>query len=113
MLRSMNDEYGIVANVAGVDRFARQGSKAWLVGGTGGEGWYRFKWLCRTRSGKLAVKWIPTKRMHNFRCAWITEHLRDAAEGHIYISGTRAEMERAAFEMNKFVADEFGCITSS
>lgn len=104
----MAGEYGIVANVAGVDRVARQGSKAWLVGGTGGEGWYRFKWLCRTRSGTLAIKWIPTKRMGNFRCAWIPDHVRDAADGHIYICGSREEMGTTAAEMNKFAADEIG-----
>lgn len=108
LMGCLHGTHGIVANVVGVDRIARLGSKAWLVDGTGGQGWYRFKWLCRTRSGKLIVKWIPTKRMSNFRCAWIPDHVREAANGCLYISGSREDMIKTASRMSNFLADQLG-----
>ena len=107
----MGDEYGIVANVTETDSFLRTGSKAWLVGGTGGEGWFRFEWIGRTRSGGLAQKWVTTKRFSNFRCAWIPDHIRKMAGGSLYISGTKEKMEAIAERLNKFRQDQFGQLT--
>lgn len=92
-------EYGIVANIAETDKFARTGSKAYLVGGTGGEGRERMQWLVRTRNGSLAIKWLPTGRLSNFRPAWIPDHVQEAAGGSLYISGTKEEMQKAADEL--------------
>lgn len=101
----MQGEYGIIANIVETDRFVRTGSKSWLVGGTGGEGWYRFVWVVRTRSGQLTKKWLPTKRLGNFRAAWIPDHIREINDGYIYISGTRDEMEAVAVRMSLFAED--------
>jgi len=98
----VSKEYGIVANVTGIDRFVRQGSKAWLSGGTGGEGWYKFQWICRTRGGRLIEKWMPTERLSNFRCAWIPKHIWALADGHLYMTGSKVEMEKRAADLNEF-----------
>ena len=95
-------DFGIVANVAAVDRVFRMGSKAFLVGGTGGAGWYAFEWIGRTRSGDLVRKWTPTKRFSNFRCAWIPKHIRIIVGEDLYLSGTREEMEKISEGLNLF-----------
>lgn len=95
-------EFGIVANVIETDRLARTGAKAWLIGGTGGEGWHRFVWHVMTRGSRYIEKWMPTHRMGNFRAAWVPEHLRDRVA---YMRGTRPEMETRAVELNKFADD--------
>lgn len=94
-------EYGIVANVAAVDRQLRTGSRAWLVGGTGGEGFHRFQWLARTRSGRMVTVWKPTQRFDNFRCAWIPDHIR-AKHPYIYMEGTRPAMVERAAQIQAF-----------
>ena len=95
-------QYGIIANVKNRDRCLRLGSKAWLIGGTGGMGWYKFVWVGRTSRGRLVKKWVTTKRFTNFRCAWIPNHIRDRAGGHLYMEGTRPEMEERAIALNEF-----------
>ena len=95
-------QYGIIANVENPDRSLRLGSKAWLIGGTGGEGWYKFVWIGRTSGGRLIQKWVTTKRFTNFRCAWIPNHIRRLADGHLYMEGTRPEMEERAIALNGF-----------
>lgn len=95
-------EYGIVANVIEPDRVLRKGAKVWLASGTGGEGWHRFEWIGRSRSGRIIEKWAPTFRFNNFRAAWIPEHLRTRVT---YMRGTKPEMEIRAKELNEW-ADE-------
>lgn len=97
------DEYGVVANVLETDRLFRKGAKAWLVGGTGGEGWHRFKWIALTRSPRRAEKWAPTTRFHNFRAAWIPDHMQDRVW---YFRGTREEIEELATKLNQFADRE-------
>lgn len=93
-------EFGIVANVVEPDRVFRMNAKAWLIGGTGGEGWYRFLWSAKSRGSRTVEKWAPTERFHMFRAAWIPPGVRPW-----YITGTREEMEATATKMNAF-ADE-------
>lgn len=96
-------EYGIVANVSSSDSCLRMSSKAYLIGGAGGQGYERFEWFGRSRGGRLIVKWVTTKRFNNFRCAWIPEHVRKAAHGCVYLCGTREQVERLAIALNKTV----------
>lgn len=96
--------YGIVANVKEPDRVARTGAKAWIVGGTGGEGWHRFKWRVMSRGGRPIIKWAPTMRFHNFRTKWIPDNI--AASTHqLYLQGEREEMEAMAKELEAFAED--------
>ena len=99
----MDNDYGIVANVAGVDRVFRKGAKCWLVWGTGGEGWYLFQWWGCSRGGRRIQKWSPTVRFTNFRAAWIPDHLKDRIVGYPCGRGTREEMEDLAEKLNEFV----------
>lgn len=100
----MQGEYGIVANVIEPDRQLRSGAKVWLAGGTGGEGWYRFRWIgLRHGGGRPIEKWAPTHRFGNFRAAWVPEHLRESV---YWMRGTREEMEARATELNKFAESE-------
>jgi hypothetical protein len=96
-------EYGIVANVAERDRSLRMGSKAWLIGGAGGEGLCRFEWWARTRGGRMVRTWKPTTRFANFRPAWIPDHLRDRF-GALYVAGTREGMQGIADHLNEHYA---------
>lgn len=101
-------EYGIIANVCKPDRLLKMGSKVWLIGGTGGEGWYKFIWLGRTKKGKrLIKKWAPTNRFCNFRCAWIPEHIRKICNS-LYIEGTKEYIEKIVKDLIIFVERE-GC----
>lgn len=96
-------EFGIVANVLEPDRIFRIGAKVWLCGGTGGEGWHRFRWSGLARSPRRLEKWAPTLRFHNFRAAWVPEGLRGSVT---YMRGTRPEMEEIAREMEVFAAEQ-------
>jgi hypothetical protein len=89
--------YGIVANIIEPDQVFRLGAKAWLAGGTGGEGWYKFQWIAFSRGSRIVCKWAPTYRFGNFRAAWVPEHLRDRVR---YVRGTREEMEKQAAGLN-------------
>lgn len=93
-------EYGIVANVIEPDRVFRLGAKCLLIGGTGGEGWYRFEWQGMARNGRRVKKWTPTERFGNFRAQWIRPEIRD--HHFFYIMGTREDMQKCAENMNKF-----------
>lgn len=96
-------EFGIVANVLETDRSLRKGAKAWLAGGTGGEGWTRFQWIAMTRGGRTVEKWAPTTRFHNFRAAWIPSHLQARV---YWLRGTRPEMEKTARKLDAFAETE-------
>lgn len=96
-------DYGIVANVIEPDRELRTGAKAWLAGGTGGEGWSRFQWKGLRHKGRPIQKWAPTWRFGNFRAAWVPAHLQDRV---YYMRGTREEMEKRATELNEFAESE-------
>lgn len=93
----MSEEYGIVANSMEADRVFRLGAKAWLAGGTGGEGWDKFEWIAHSRGSRVVRKWAPTVRFGNFRAAWVPEHLRERIW---YIRGSRDEMEKTAAALN-------------
>jgi hypothetical protein len=90
-------EYGIVANVMEADRAFRLGAKAWLAGGTGGEGWDKFEWIAHSRGSRIIRKWAPSVRFGRFRAAWVPEHLRERVW---YMRGTREEMEKQAAALN-------------
>ena len=94
-------EYGIVANVVEPDRVFRMGAKAWIAGGTGGEGWDRFEWIAHSRGSRIIMKWAPTVRFDKFRAAWIPEHLRDRITGMMETRGSRAAMEAQAAFLNR------------
>lgn len=94
-----DDYFGLIANVAGVDRIFRMGAKVWLCSGTGGEGWFRFEWYGASRSGRPLQKWAPTERFTNFRAAWVPMHLRERV---LYMRPTRAEAETWAKNMQTF-----------
>jgi hypothetical protein len=98
----VTEEYGIVANSMEADRAFRLGAKAWLVGGTGGEGWNRFEWVAMTRGGRRVRKWAPTVRFGNFRAAWIIPELQNEF---LYMSGSREEMEELAVNLNNHADD--------
>ena len=95
-------EYGIVANCIEPDRVFRHGAKAWLAGGTGGEGLDRFQWIAISRGGRIVYKWAPTVRFGNFRAAWVPEHLRDRV---YWMRGTQEEMEKQAAELNAYAEE--------
>lgn len=94
--------YCIVANVVEKDGIFRDGAKCYLVGGTGGEGWYKFQWFgMSVNKHKRVEKWCPTERMHNFRAAWIPPFIRERYEL-LYLSGSKEEMEALATKLNEF-----------
>lgn len=92
-------EFGVVANIEVTDRILRNGTKVWLIGGTGGEGWDRFVVHGLSRSPRRIEKWIPTKRLSNFRAAWMPPHIREKFP-HPYFSGSRSEMEELAANLD-------------
>lgn len=97
--------FGIVANVGEPDSFLRLGAKCWIVGGTGGEGWHKFRFLGMTRSGRMVEKWCVVERFENFRAAFIPPPVRAKYPERLYIEGTRSEMEEIAKRMTAFRAD--------
>jgi hypothetical protein len=97
-------EFGIVANVRDPDHVLRLGAKVWIVGGTGGEGWHRFVVRGLAKSGHPIEKWCPTKRLHNFRAAWIPPKIR-TENPHIYMQGEKAEMVERAELMEAFASE--------
>ncbi len=101
-----NKDYGIVANVCSVDKFVRMGSKAWIVGGTGGEGGYRYIWLTRARNGGLVTKWMPTERFNNFRCAWLPEWVKNSyCSAGCFMTDTKEVMQERAIKLNKLAEE--------
>jgi hypothetical protein len=96
-------EYGIIANVLEPDKIFRTGAKVWIAGGTGGEGWTRFEFFGMSRGGRNIRKWAPTVRFHQFRSAWIPDHMRDTV---YYFTGSSEEMEAIAAQMNDFADSE-------
>jgi hypothetical protein len=101
----MSGKYGIVANLCEPDRVFRINSKCWLIRNTGGCGWYVFVWLGRNKGGRLVEKWTFTKKFHNFRAAWIPEHIRNITDDFITLSGTREEMQEIAASMETFASE--------
>lgn len=99
----MDNEFGIVANVLEPDRVFRNGAKAWIAGGTGGEGWHRFEWIAHSRGGRVVRKWAPTMRFAKFRAKWIPEHLRSDVA---YLRGSREDMQSIAAQLEKFAAED-------
>ena len=99
----MYDHYGIVANVCRIDRCLRLGSKAYLIGGTGGEGWDRFIWWGMSRGGRMIKKWAATKKFTNFRCAWFPKHIHEDA---YYLRGNKKKVKEIARELNKAFGNE-------
>ena len=98
----MTNEFCIVANVAEKDKVFRDGAKCYLIGGTGGEGWHRFKWFGMSANRpKRVAKWCPTERMKNFRAAWVPPFVRERYE-FLYLSGSKTEMEETAKKLNEF-----------
>lgn len=97
--------YVIVANVREPDRVLRKGAKVWLTGGTGGEGWTRFKWHGLSHGGRRLEKWAPIYRFDTFRAKWMPEHIR-ALFPYVYFSGTREEMTARARELEIFAQAE-------
>src|SRR6516164_11611054 len=98
-------EFGICANAFETDRIFRAGTKVWLVGGAGGEGWARFELRGLSRSGRPVTKWAPTFRLHNFRAKWIPEHLRDGMY-YMMTFPDRVEAERIAAQLEAFAEKE-------
>lgn len=97
-------EYCIVANVVEKDGIFCDGAKCYLVGGTGGEGWYKFRWFgMSVKRHKRVEKWCPTERMHSFRAAWIPPFIRERYEV-LYFSGSKEQMEELAAKLNEFRA---------
>ena len=87
----MSGEYGIACNINDSDSCLRMGSLAWIGGFNDGD-WDRHRLVARTRGGRIVEKWVPTKRLTNFRVKWIPPHLKDR----IWCYGTREEMEAKA-----------------
>lgn len=99
----MKSPYGIIANLCGSDNAFNDGQKLWLHDGRGGEGWERFIWLGQYRQKHRHIKkWLPTKRVHNCRAAWIPEHIRELAQNYFYICGSQEEMEAIAIQLNDY-----------
>lgn len=64
--------YGVVANVLS-DRALRTGGKVWILMTNGGaENVYVHG---SSKSGRVISKYIPLKRLRNFRSAWIPSHI--------------------------------------
>lgn len=101
--RNYPGEYGIVANVYETDHLFPTGAKVWIGGGEGGQGWHRFRFVGRTRGGRIVEKWAPTFRFHNFRSAWIPDHLRGRV---YYLRGTREEMTDMALRLESFASED-------
>ena len=92
----------IVANVVEGDGIFRDGAKCYLIGGTGGEGWHKFRWFGMSAKRRRRVeKWCPTERMANFRAAWIPPFIRGRYDT-LYLSGSREQMEALAAKLNAF-----------
>jgi hypothetical protein len=101
----VNGAFGIVANIREPDRVLRTGAKIWLVGGTGGEGWTRFKWHGLSHGGRRLQKWAPTYRFNTFRAKWIPEHIHVLYPS-LFFSGTREEMVAIALRLEAFADTE-------
>lgn len=93
-------EFGVVANVACVDRVLRTGAKVWVLDGWGGGGWERLKVRGLSRSGRKVTKWIPIQRLTKFRRAWMPDHER-AESYHVYDANAAAGV---ATNFEKFAA---------
>jgi len=68
-------EFGICCNIAEPDSCLRLGSKAWVAMSDGGNGFERVPIVGRTRGGRLVHKWVPLRRLYNFRPAFVQPHL--------------------------------------
>lgn len=72
----MEWEWGVKANIAEPRSAMRTGALVWVVLTNPGWGGDRLCVLARSRGGRLIETWIGTKRLTNFRAAWVPEHLR-------------------------------------
>jgi hypothetical protein len=96
-------EYGIIANIAGVDRCLRLGSKAWITKGKWVVGQHRTEIIGRSRSGRLIVKWLRTEMLTNFRCAWLPEHILQKENTYVGIRGDKDEITDLANRLSRTV----------
>ena len=92
-------EYGIVCNVS-EDKVLKEGSKVWLIGGTGGEGDKKFVFLGRSLGGRMIKKWKVLDNFKDFRCVWIPDHIRKRSLGDLYISGDKETITKYAIRLN-------------
>lgn len=72
-MTEVSNVFGIVANVES-DRILRTGAKVWVCYCNGDAEKPRVVGL--NKGGRVTEKYIPYKRLTNFRAAWIPEHLR-------------------------------------
>lgn len=82
--------YGIVANVIS-DRILRTGAKVW-VHRCNGDAAHPFV-SGVSKGGRLVGKYIPYKRLTNFRSAWVPPNLRERVS---WRWDTRADAEQLA-----------------
>jgi len=87
--------YGIVANVLN-DRILRTGAKVWLKDINGDAERQLVEGL--NKSGRTVEKYIPRKRLGNYRAAWIPEHLREGISWK-HRFATREEAEKVAADL--------------
>ena len=96
----LDQGYGIVANVCAPDSCFRMGAKCWLVGGTNGEGFDRFRFYGMSRGGRMIEKWCPANRLHNFRPAWIPPKIRAKYPNNLYLEAVKCATELSANRIN-------------
>ncbi len=70
----MND-YGIVANYDG-DQYVTKGTKCYITFMNSGNAQERVQVWCHSRGGRGISRFVDTRRLSNFRAAWIPEHVR-------------------------------------
>lgn len=90
--------YAVIANVVS-DGILRTGARVWILYHHGDAEIARVRGC--SKGGRVVNKYIPYKRLKNFRAAFVPEHLRDRFEHH-YLFETKEEADGVAASQEKF-----------
>lgn len=72
----MVNVWGVKCNTAFPEKAMRTGALCWISDINRGWGSERVKLFARARDGRLIATWRPSKRLHNYRVAWVPEYMR-------------------------------------
>lgn len=97
----LSKEWGIVANVQ-ADKALRIGAKVTILESHGDASQVKVRGC--SKSGRVIEKYIPFKRLKNFRAAWIPEKLRDEIH-HWHKFETKDKAAQYASGLNKLWKD--------
>lgn len=100
VMRKARKEYGLVCNYSG-DASVRRGAKCYVTWTNPGEGGDRMQVWCRSRGGRAILKIVNSKKLSNFRAAWIPAHVRTWEGVKGYPWWTKDEAVKHAQSMNQ------------